>query len=242
MSVQSVAEGVFSISLAWSNAYLLRDGRNAALIDTGLYQERARLLAALSQCGLRQGDLRAVYLTHAHCDHAGNAAYLGAHGARLYTHRSEARFLGKPRRTYAQAGTHMLRRPLAMLAFLIGEFVFPVHRRNVDMLLHDGDTLDAPGGLLRVIACPGHTQGHIAFYRDRDGLLFSGDAILNVVPFRRNTALSLPIRALSDDWDQTIQSARNLARLKPVRLLAGHGNPLTEDTARRLLAWTETLI
>jgi glyoxylase-like metal-dependent hydrolase (beta-lactamase superfamily II) len=241
MSIRTVAEGVISISLAWSNAYLLQEGSDTALIDTGLYQDRERLMAALKQLGLQVGQLGAVYLTHAHCDHAGNAAHLAAQGARLYAHRAEASFIGLPRRSYACAGSHMLLRPLSMLAFLIGEHVYPVARRNADVLLQDGDTVDAPGGALRVIACPGHTPGHIAYYRERDGVLFSGDAILNIIPLRRLTALSLPIRVFSDNWPQTIRSAQRLAQLRPQTLLAGHGWPLNEDAAGRISAWADAL-
>jgi glyoxylase-like metal-dependent hydrolase (beta-lactamase superfamily II) len=241
MSRREVAEGVTAIVLAWSNAYLLQADGDAALIDTGLRQDRERLVAALAQSGLRPGQLRSVYLTHAHCDHAGNAAFLAAQGAAIHLHRAEAPFFGLPLRTYAQSGPQMLLRPLTILSFLIGELAYPVERRHVDVLHEDDDLIDAPGGPLRVIASPGHTPGHVAYYRERDGLLFSGDAILNIVPFKRVTGLSLPIRMLSDNWAHTKRSAQRLTQLEPARLLAGHGWPLTADVAVRLKIWAETL-
>lgn len=242
MITRCVAKGVFAISLAWSNAYLLLKGSEAALIDTGLRRDRPALLAALRELGVRVEQIRAVYLTHAHCDHAGNAAYFAAQGAHIHLHENEARFLSCPRRTYAQTGLHMLARPFSALAFLIGEQLYPVARCAVDVCHQDNDTIDAPGGPLRVIACPGHTPGHAAYYRARDGLLFSGDAVLNIIPVRRVTDLSLPMRLFTDDWTAARRSAIWLAQLQPTRLLAGHGHPLLQDTAARLKNWAETLL
>src|SRR5579871_2900857 len=92
MLIREVAANVYEISLAWSNAYLLLADGESALIDTGLRKDRDRLLAALAHVGIRSGRLSAVYLTHAHCDHAGNAAFLAARSAQLM--RSEERRVG----------------------------------------------------------------------------------------------------------------------------------------------------
>ena len=241
MRIAQVAEGVYRIRLGWGNAYLLHEGERSALIDTGLQQDRADLVAALKEIGVLPGMLEAVYLTHAHCDHAGNAAWLAGQGARLIAHRAEAPYMGLPRRAYVPHKWKRLSRPHTMLMFAAAERLYPVERRDADGLVEEGEILDAPGGALRVVHSPGHTPGHSAFWRERDRVLFSGDAIMNIIPFRRITALSLPIRAFSDDWQQCKQSARRLAELRPATLLAGHGRPLTEEAAAQLEAWTRTL-
>src|SRR5262249_47482440 len=144
-------------------------------------------------------------------------------------------------RSYAPTGWRQLIRPHSALAFALGEVRYPVARCGVDTLLTEGQTVEAPGGPLRVVACPGHTPGHIAYFRERDGLLFSGDAVLNIIPVKRVTGLSLPMRSLTTDWNQAKQSARRLAELRPAMLLAGHGVPLLEDTAARLHDWAHSL-
>lgn len=242
-TVRRITTDVFRISLAWSNAYLLLEGDQAALIDTGLRKDRPALLAALQEIGVTEAQVRAVYLTHAHCDHAGNVAYFqrGDAQARISLHRAEARFLGLPRRSYGSAGWRQWTRPGSAVLFAAGERFYPVARCSPDSLLEDGESLDAPGGPLRVVASPGHTPGHIAFYRERDRLLFSGDAVLNIIPIKRVTGLSLAIRCLSDDWEECKRSAVRLADLEPAMLLAGHGRPLLEDTARSMAAWARTL-
>lgn len=249
--IREVAPGVYQISLAWSNAYLLTEGKDAALVDTGLQKDRASLLAALRQVGVEKAQVRAVFLTHGHCDHAGNAAFFACRNqggseergaARIYAHRAEAHFLSLPQRSYAPTGWRRLLRPHTAILFAAGEILYPVERGGVEGLLEEGETVEAPGGPLRVVACPGHTPGHVAYFRERDGLLFSGDAVLNIIPIQRVPGLSLPMRSLTDDWRQAKQSARKLAELRPVALLAGHGRPLTEpDTALHLLEWAHAL-
>ncbi len=272
MRAAQVASGVYRVPLAWSNAYVLVGGGEATILDTGLRQDREALLAALAEIGVANDRLRAVLLTHGHCDHAGNAQFL-AHGlygleardrpnnradagavhkageagekirdrARLYVHRDEARFLEWPRRGYAGRMLRTRLRLLAALLFTAGERLHPVARGPVDVRLTDGEVIAVPGGPLRVVACPGHTPGHVAYFRERDGLLFSGDAIMNIIPVRRVTGLSLPLRVFTDDWTLTRRSARHLADLRPAQLLAGHGGPLAENCAARLSAWARTL-
>ncbi len=242
MRVYRIEEGIWQISLAWSNVWLLWNGDDAALIDTGLQADRNELLEALRQIGVAETQVRTVLLTHAHCDHGGNAAYFAARSATTRLHNAELPFLGTPRRTYIPTGTALLTRPHTALAFAIGEARFPVERvaRGLSGLAAD-DYIDVPGGPLRVIASPGHTPGHIAFFRERDGVLFSGDAVLNVIPIRRVVGLSLPIQFLSSDWEQGKSSARRLAELAPRLLLAGHGPPHQENTAERLQEWATTL-
>ena len=244
MRVYRIEDGIWQISLAWSNAWVLWEGGDteAALIDTGLQEDRNALNAGLQQIGIAEAQVRSVLLTHAHCDHAGNAAYFARQSATVRLHEAEAPFLGTPRRTYMPGGAALLLRPHTALAFAIGEARYPVERMAQRLVaVKTGETIGAPGGALRVVASPGHTPGHVAFFRERDGVLFSGDAAMNIIPIKRVVGLSLPIRFLSSDWEQGKASARRLAELAPRLLLSGHGPPLRENTAERLLAWVQTL-
>lgn len=244
MRVYRVEEGIWQISLAWSNVWLLWEGgeSEATLIDTGLQEDREGLQAGLAQLGVAEGQVRTVLLTHAHCDHGGNAAFFAAQSATVKLHREELQFLGMPRRSYVPVGPAILTRPFTALAFAIGEVRYPVQRVAEGLVgLASGEVIEAPGGALRVVASPGHTPGHAAFFRERDGVLFSGDAVMNIVPIRREVGLSLPIRFLSSDWEQGKASARRLAELAPRLLLSGHGPPVREETADRLQRWAKTL-
>lgn len=243
MPIREVAQGVYRMSLSWSCVYLLWEGKagEGTLIDCGLQSDLPDLLAGLREVGCEPSSVGTLILTHAHCDHAGNAAYFAGLGTRIVTHSIEAPYLRPPRKTYAYSGLTFLRRPITSLAFRFGEVFFPVRRCPVDRLVEQGDRIEAPGGTLIVHHAPGHTRGQIALYRESDSLLFSGDAILNIVPIRRVVDLRLAMRLFSDDWDAAKVSARHLAQLRPNLLLPGHGPPLSIDTADRLLTWASTL-
>src|SRR5205807_9685567 len=91
MPVRSALPGVFHIDLPWTNAWLLARDGDAMLIDSGTCRDRRALVAALEQVLPSGFHLRAVLLTHAHIDHAGNAAYLAErYEARLYAHAFES--------------------------------------------------------------------------------------------------------------------------------------------------------
>jgi glyoxylase-like metal-dependent hydrolase (beta-lactamase superfamily II) len=49
---------------------------------------------------------------------------------------------------------------------------------GADVLLSDGDRIELGGGItLAVIHCPGHTPGHVAYYWEKEGIAFTGDAV-----------------------------------------------------------------
>lgn len=135
MKFTPVAEGVYRIHLAWGNVYLLKADGRAALIDTGLEKDRGDLVGALEEVGVKPGALEAVYLTHAHCDHAGSAAWFAQQGAKIIAHTAEARYLGLPQRGYIGQGWKAWIRPHTAFIFAAGERLFPVERHDLDEMV-----------------------------------------------------------------------------------------------------------
>ncbi len=234
-----VASGIWQIRLAWTQVYVLSDGTHFSLVDTGTRWDRQRLLKALAALNLKVKNCQSILLTHGHCDHAGNAAFLVEQsGATCYAHVDEAPFL-ETRRTYVRPGLRTFT-PQGLM-FAGGEVVFPVRRHRIGALLRDGDGVETPAGAWRVHHTPGHTPGHLSLFRESDGVLLSGDALLTVVPFSSRQGLSLPVALYN--WDSSVvpASARKLAALAPCVLLPGHGRPLTEQTAERISTFISTL-
>jgi glyoxylase-like metal-dependent hydrolase (beta-lactamase superfamily II) len=79
---------------------------------------------------------------------------------------------------------------------------------------------------LEVIAAPGHTPGHVAFFDHRDRTLLCGDAYstLGGVATTAKTNPRFPLPALAT-WHRPTElaSARALRDLDPARLAPGHG-------------------
>jgi glyoxylase-like metal-dependent hydrolase (beta-lactamase superfamily II) len=76
---------------------------------------------------------------------------------------------------------------------------------------------------------PGHSPGHVVFFRKRDRVLIAGDAVLTtplwgLLPSLRR--VSRPPRLSCWNWRGTMTSIAALAFLKPVVLACGHGIPM----------------
>lgn len=242
MAVREVAKGVYRIPLAWSNVYVLTEGREAVLIDAGLRKDLPQLLAGLQSLQIEPKQVSKILLTHAHTDHAGCAAWFAANtDAEIWTHSVEAPYLRTPRRTYVPEGLEKLRHPFSSFLFAMGEILYPVPRCATVRTFEEDEEINVPGGRLKVIATPGHAPGHVSFWREADRVLFSGDAVLTLIPILLRNELSLPMRVFSSDWAEAKRSAKKLAFFAPDILLTGHGLPLTHHTAQQLNDWTQTL-
>jgi glyoxylase-like metal-dependent hydrolase (beta-lactamase superfamily II) len=185
--------------------FLLVNGGEVVMIDTGMFGEMPFIRRLVRRLGLTPQSIKAILLTHGHLDHAGNLARLKKWtGARIYGHPAEQAHVNG---TYPYQGLNKWCGRLEAL----GRAVFNYRPAAIDEFLSDGQLLPFWGGL-RVLHLPGHTAGHCGFFSERHGLLFSGDmfasyffkvhkppAILNSVP-EHFAASAEKIRLLNPRW------------------------------------------
>jgi glyoxylase-like metal-dependent hydrolase (beta-lactamase superfamily II) len=97
----------------------------------------------------------------------------------------------------------------------------------VDRRLREGDTVAG----FTVLDVPGHSAGHIAFWRESDRVLVLGDVLnnMNVVTGRRG--LYEPKWFFTPDPERNRESIRRLAALGPELACFGHGAPLRDPAA-----------
>jgi glyoxylase-like metal-dependent hydrolase (beta-lactamase superfamily II) len=98
---------------------------------------------------------------------------------------------------------------------------------RVGRLLRDGDEVAG----FRVVHAPGHTAGHVVFFREWDRVAIAGDLLAN---FRRpfgQPRLREPPTRYSVDPDQNRRSVKALAALGPRIACFGHGPPVVGDEA-----------
>jgi glyoxylase-like metal-dependent hydrolase (beta-lactamase superfamily II) len=151
-------------------AYLLRRGPEAVLVDTGIAGQGGAIAQALRGWDLDRGSLTHVVLTHWHPDHAGSAAELASWpNVQIWAHRSDAPIIrgdtggSFPALTCAEEGLY------AQIAGAIPDAA----PSRVDRELDDNEVLDAIGAC--VLSTPGHTDGSIALHFPNAGILFTGD-------------------------------------------------------------------
>ncbi len=110
----------------------------------------------------------------------------------------------------------------AMARFYIRMFMGPGH--PVDRMLHAGDEVAG----FEVLDVPGHSAGHVAFWRESDRVLILGDVLTNMDQLTGLPGLHEPKPYLTPDPPRNRDSARKLAALEPKLVLFGHGAPLRD--------------
>ena len=111
---------------------------------------------------------------------------------------------------------------------------FPPH--PVARQLAEGDEVAG----FTVLEVPGHSPGHIAYWREADRVLITGDVFFNMNMLTTRPGLRPPARVLTFDPQRNAESMRRLAGLRPRVVLFGHGPPLL-DVEAKLTAFVESL-
>ena len=105
----------------------------------------------------------------------------------------------------------------------------------VDRKLAEGDEVAG----FKVIETPGHSAGHVVFWREDDGVLVIGDVLNGADVYTGIPGLKEPRDYFSPDPAENRRSAKKLAALEPKLVLFGHGPPL-RDT-KKFVEFVEAL-
>jgi glyoxylase-like metal-dependent hydrolase (beta-lactamase superfamily II) len=90
--------------------------------------------------------------------------------------------------------------------------------------LHEGDEVAG----FRVLEVPGHSRGHVAYWRESDRVLIAGDVLNNMNVATGIPGLREPLKIFTPDPARNRESARRLAPLEPRLVVFGHGPPLRD--------------
>jgi hydroxyacylglutathione hydrolase len=216
--MRSIAEDVWQLPLmprSAINAYLIGD----VLVDTGIKQSAGKITEML-----KGRTISAIALTHAHGDHAGSMKQLASQwGVPVWC--------GTADREAAETGRLVLSRlvdqpGLSTIANATSGFeAAPVAR-----VLAESDTLAAG---FTVLDTPGHSPGHVSFWRETDRTLICGDVFFNMHLLTTMPGLREPPRLFTPDPARNRESERRLAALEPRVAGFGHG-PVLPDAAPKM--------
>ncbi len=193
------------------NTYLVGD----VLVDAGARFDGKKILKQLEG-----RDLSAHALTHAHPDHQGASKLVcETRGVPFWVPANDVEKAEDPQAILAEQPDSA-----------IGRFFFktmhgPGHK--VDRALVEGDEVAG----FRVLDTPGHSKGHVSYWRESDRVLILGDVLNNMDIYTGVPGLRQPKKTVTPDPERNRQSIRRLGELEPSLVCFGHGAPL-RDTAK----------
>ena len=206
---------------------LADDGSSAAIIETGPTTCLERLKAGLKEHGVSHEDVRQVFLTHIHLDHAGASGHLAEvlPNATFYVHEVGYPHLVDPSKLVKSA-TRIYGESMNELW---GE-ARPVPEDRVVIMNESGEA-EAAGGVLVAHDTPGHAYHHLAYLEPDSGALFAGDVAGIRLPGQSYVRPPTPPPEIDvEAWVRSIEHIREIA---PASLWPTHFGSY-EDVNRHL--------
>ena len=206
------------------------DGR--ILIDTGYAGGFAHFQKMLKKSGVRPEEIRYVFLTHAHDDHAGFLnEVLAATNAEVILHPKAVEGLQRGQNSFEGGCSSFLAWLFCQLLALLGhgEHRYPAIREEyLDRLIPiDSERFRALDFPCEVLETPGHTADHIALLAG--DVLFCGDAAMNGFPSRRRTTIWI------ENLPQFKRSWTAIIERSPRLLCPAHGKPFPTADLKKYL-------
>ncbi|SFG49797.1 Glyoxylase, beta-lactamase superfamily II [Halobacillus alkaliphilus] len=229
---QPVAADIHCLPIQVVNVCFVGDlnkPKDWVLIDAGMPKSADDIISAAEDLYGEQAAPKAIILTHGHFDHVGAVEKLVEYwGVPVYAHELEMPYLSG-KKDYPEPDTSVDGGMVAKMSRIfpnegidLGEHIHP--------LPADGTIPYMPQW--RWIHTPGHTEGHVSLFREKDRSLIVGDAFVTVKQeylfkvLTQEQELSGPPRYLTTDWKAAWDSVAKLESLHPKVAVTGHGLPM----------------
>lgn len=240
LPVGEIADGVWAIGpwgYTYTVAYLVNSGLRWTLVDAGWAGDGARIEAAVAAIiGVEKP--RGILLTHVHPDHEGDARRLAERwGCPVWVSPLELPIAVRNFEVMRAAAMPLDRWIVLPAMRLMGS-----KRRQrmfaAGTLAPAVRSFDPARGVPEMpdwvgVPTPGHTVGHLSFFRPHDRVLLSGDALVTAQIdtithlLTRRQGLSGPPWYTTRDAVAARTSMARLSDLAPNVLGSGHGRPMT---------------
>lgn len=214
---------IVRIPVTYANAFLLVNGANSVLIDSGVKGHAWHILKKMKKYGINPTDLALIIQTHTHFDHAANTAELKElTGAKVMVHEKEAECLRKGY-TPIPDGTNIYTKFVASLGRKIYPEIAAYNPVNPDIVVSEKYSLEEWGIDGYVLPTPGHTEGSQSVVLEGKKII-AGDCFFPVYPESVFTPFSNDIQQLLKTWEMIFD-------LGVQKFYAGHGSSFSRKRA-----------
>jgi glyoxylase-like metal-dependent hydrolase (beta-lactamase superfamily II) len=240
MGAKQVLPGLYRIPyfygpIPYTTAYLIADGEDLVLVDTGVPNRERAVLELVASLRREAADVKHILITHHHYDHTGNLARLTERtGATVYAHPLDAPIARGDAPTPGPTKTGFQAQVVGSIASRVMPERLPAC--DVGHELHDGEELPFAGGIV-AIHTPGHTAGHTSFlWKRHDGVLLAGDAAGHLGP-----RLGPPLGVFTEDDAAMRKSVAKLAGFTFDKAVFGHGTPVKSGASEKFAQLADRL-
>ncbi len=227
-----VLPDVYCFTIQIVNIHLVGhpEAKDFVLVDAGMPHSAEKIISVVEERFGKNSRPQAIILTHGHFDHVGALIELIEHwSVPVYAHHLEMPFLtGK--QSYPEPDPSVEGGMVAKMSPLFPNEPIDLGK-HIHELPSDGTVPHMHG--FRWIHTPGHSPGHVSFFREQDRALIVGDAFVTVKQeylykvMTQEKEISGPPRYLTTDWKAAKESVTSLEALKPSVAVTGHGLPLS---------------
>ena len=226
-SVLKIADGISVIDTGYireefAAIYLVRQGNEIAIIETGTKHSIPNIQQTLEKDGLNFSSVAYIIPTHVHLDHAAGAGVLMklCPNAQLVIHPRGARHMVDPSKliagTVAVYGQEKFNQ-------LYGDVV-PIDSSRI-IEADDNFVLDFAGRELKFIDTPGHAKHHFCIWDKMTESMFTGDTFgISYRDFDNGDEVYIfpTTTPIQFDPDELINSIKKLMEYKPKRVCLTH--------------------
>lgn len=193
------------------NCYIIENGTDGILVDTGKREFADQVMEAC-----KAYHVKLIVLTHAHFDHAENAAQISnTLGIPIGMNEKDCDLIGSNFNQTLSAETFFGK--IVLSASLKDFKMRTLPEFKPDVLLNDGDNLINYGIHASIIALPGHTDGSIGIDVAHQHLIV-GDALMNM--------FYPTVSMLFHNKKEMLESAGKISSLGERTIYFGHGKPM----------------
>lgn len=202
--------------IGFTNVFLLIQNGQCLLVDTGSRGVEDKLRKAIISSGFKLQDLKYIFLTHTHYDHAGSAAGLKQmSGVKVIVHKSEAEYL-------ATGFTPIPKGTSALFKFIskAGKIKPSIQKKvagytpvKADILFDNAMLLEQFDFNAEIRHIPGHTIGS-------SGLIVGDNAFVGDCMFNLNGRL---YPGFADDEERLAQSWKQILKWDVNWFYPSHG-------------------
>ncbi len=193
------------------NCYIIENGTTGILVDTGKAEFIDKVIALC-----KSYHVKLIVLTHAHFDHAENAAKISDElGLPIGMNENDCNLI-QSNTNQSLSAVNILGK--IVLSASLKEFsVRSMPDIKPNIVLHHHDNLSNYGINARIISLPGHTDGSIGIDVDNKHLIV-GDALMNM--------FYPTVSMLYHNREKMLESARKISRIGNRTIYFGHGKPV----------------